>query len=62
MKVYLGDFNLKEERENIFKPTIGNKNLHQINNNNNNNNNNNVVRIVNFQHKKSSLKITIFPE
>jgi len=45
MKIYLGDFNLKEGRENIFKPTIGNKNLHQINNNNN------VVRIVNFLHK-----------
>ena len=45
MKIYLGDINLKEGRENIFKPTIGNKNLHRINNNNN------VVRIVNFLHK-----------
>jgi len=58
MKICLGDFNAKEGKENIFKPTIGNKNLHQINNNNNNN----IVRIVNFPHKKSSLKIPIFPE
>ena len=57
MKILLGYFNAKEGKENIFKPTIGNKNLHQINNNNNN-----IVIIVNFPHKKSSLKIPIFPE
>jgi hypothetical protein len=30
----LGDFNAKVGREDIFKPTIGNENLHQISNDN----------------------------
>jgi len=34
MKILLGDFNAKEGRENIFKPTIGNKSLHQDSNEN----------------------------
>jgi len=29
MKILLGDFNAKVERENIFKPTIGQESLHQ---------------------------------
>ena len=29
MKILLGDFNAKMQRENIFKPTIGNESLHQ---------------------------------
>ena len=29
MKILLGDFNAKVERENIFKLTIGNESLHQ---------------------------------
>ena len=29
MKILLGDFNPKVERENIFKPTIGQEILHQ---------------------------------
>jgi exonuclease III len=32
MKILLGDFNAKVGREDIFKPTIGNKNLHEISN------------------------------
>jgi hypothetical protein len=34
MKIILGDFNAKVGRENIFKPTIGNESLHEINNDN----------------------------
>jgi exonuclease III len=30
MKILLGDFNAKIEREDIFKQTIGNKSLHEI--------------------------------
>jgi hypothetical protein len=32
MKILLGDFNAKVGREDIFKPTIGNKSLHEISN------------------------------
>jgi hypothetical protein len=32
MKMLLGDFNAKVGREGIFKPTIGNENLHKANN------------------------------
>jgi hypothetical protein len=41
MKNLLGDLNAKVEREEIFKPTIGNVSLHQVSNYN-------EVRIVNF--------------
>ena len=41
MKILLGDFNAKLEREDIFKPTVGNESLHQ-------DSNDNGVRIVNF--------------
>jgi hypothetical protein len=34
MKILLGDFNAKAGREYIFKPTIRNENLHEVNNNN----------------------------
>jgi hypothetical protein len=34
MKILLREFNAKVGRENIFKPTIGNENLHQDNNDN----------------------------
>jgi hypothetical protein len=37
----LGDFNAKVRREDIFKPTIGNENLHEISNDNG-------VRVVKF--------------
>jgi hypothetical protein len=38
----LGDFNAKVGSEDIFKPTIGNESLHEINNDN-------VVRAVNLR-------------
>jgi hypothetical protein len=41
MTILLGDFNAKLGRENIFKPTIGNENVHYESNDNG-------VRIVNF--------------
>jgi hypothetical protein len=34
MKILLGDFNAKEGRKNVFRPTIGNENLHEDNNDN----------------------------
>jgi hypothetical protein len=40
MNILLGDFNAKVGRENIFKPTIGNRSLHEISNDNG-------VRVVN---------------
>jgi len=46
MKILLGDFNAKVERDNIFKPTIGNERLHQ-------DSNNNGVRIIKFATKNS---------
>jgi hypothetical protein len=30
MKILLGDLNAKVDREDIFKPTIRNENLHEI--------------------------------
>ena len=45
MKMILGDFNVKFGGEDIFKPTIGNKSLHQ-------DFNDNGVRIVNFATSK----------
>ena len=45
MKILLGDFNAKVGRENIFKPIIANKSLHQ-------DSNDNGVRIVNFATSK----------
>ena len=46
MKILLGDFNAQVGRENIFKPTIGNENLHQ-------DINDNGVMIVNFATSKN---------
>jgi hypothetical protein len=55
MKILLGDFNAKVDREDIFKPTIGDESSHEISNDNG-------VRIVNFARSKSLvLKSTIFP-
>jgi endonuclease/exonuclease/phosphatase family metal-dependent hydrolase len=55
MKILLGDFNAKVGRENIFKPMIGNEDLHEISNDNG-------VRIVNFATSKNLVvKSTMFP-
>jgi hypothetical protein len=49
------DFNAKEGRENIFKPTIGNESLREISNDNG-------IRVVNFPTSKNLVvKSTIFP-
>ena len=45
-KILLGDFKASVERENIFKPTIGNKSLHHISKNNG-------VKIVSFATSKN---------
>jgi hypothetical protein len=41
MEILLGDFSAKVGRKDIFKPTVGNKSLHEISNDNG-------VRVVNF--------------
>jgi hypothetical protein len=46
MKILLGNFNMKEGRENIFKLTIGRKSLHQ-------DSKDNGVRIANFATSKN---------
>jgi hypothetical protein len=45
MKILLGNFNLKLGRENIFKPTVEQKSLHQ-------GSNDNEVRLVKFATSK----------
>jgi hypothetical protein len=48
------DFNAKEGREDIFKPSIGNEGLHEISNDNG-------VRLVNFATSKNlRVKSTMF--
>jgi hypothetical protein len=55
MKILLGDFNAKVGREDIFKPTIGNKSLLEFSNDNG-------VRLVNFAiFKNLRVKSTVFP-
>jgi hypothetical protein len=55
MKILLGDFNAKVGREDIFKPIIGNKSLHEASNDNR-------VRVVNFATSKNLIvKSTRFP-
>ena len=55
MKILLGDFNAKLERESILKPTIGQESLHQ-------DDNDNGVRLVNFATSKNLVvKSTMFP-
>jgi len=55
MKMLLGDFNAKVEREHIFKPAIGQESLHQ-------DSNDNGVRLVNFATSKNLIvKSTMFP-
>jgi len=52
MKIVLGDFNTKVERENIFKPSVGNGSLHQ-------DGNDNGVRIINFTTSKNLVVISL---
>jgi len=53
MKILLGDFNAKVERENILKPTIGNESIHQHSNDNDNATSKNlVVKSTMFSHRK----------
>ena len=55
MKIMLGDYNAKLERQDIFKPIIGNESLHQDSNDND-------VRIGNFATVKSLVvKSMMFP-
>jgi hypothetical protein len=55
MKILLGDLNAKVDREDIFKPTIGNERLHEISNDNG-------VRVVKFATSKNLIvKSTMFP-
>jgi hypothetical protein len=55
-KILLGDFYNKVGREDIFKPTIGNKSL-------NKSSNDNGVRVVNFATSKILIvKSTMFPQ
>jgi hypothetical protein len=54
MEILLGDFNVKVAREDIFKPMIGNRNLHEISNDTG-------FRVVNFSTSKILIvKSTIF--
>jgi hypothetical protein len=54
MKILLGGFNTKVDKEDIFKPPIGNAGLHNINNGNG-------VRLVNFATAKNLIvKCTLF--
>jgi exonuclease III len=53
LKMLLGDLNIKVDREDIFKLTIGNENLHGISNDNG-------IRVVNFATSKVSVTSTMF--
>ena len=55
IKILLGNFTAKLEREDTFKPTIGNESLHE-------DSNDNGVRVVNFATTKYVVvKSTAFP-
>jgi len=55
VKILVGDFNAKVERDNIFKRTVGNESLHQ-------DSNDNGVRIVNFASSNNLfVTSTMFP-
>jgi hypothetical protein len=54
-KIILSDCNAKVRREDIFKPKIGNKSMHEISNDN-------AVRVVNFATSKNVIvKNKMFP-
>jgi hypothetical protein len=46
MKIFLGDFNAKVRKEDIFKPISGNESLHEASNDNR-------IRVVNFATSKN---------
>jgi hypothetical protein len=52
-KIWLGDFNAKVGREDIFKPIIGNESLHEASNDNG-------VREVNFATSRSHFHTATF--
>jgi hypothetical protein len=55
MKILLGDFSAKVDREDNFKPTIGNQSVHKFSNDNG-------VRVVNFATSKNlAMKCTMLP-
>jgi hypothetical protein len=55
MKMLLGHFNAEVGRESIFKPTIGNKSLHEISNDHG-------VTVVNFAKSTNlDIKTALFP-
>jgi hypothetical protein len=55
MKIILGDFNAKEETEDIFKSTIGNERLYKANNDNG-------IRVIKWATTKNLIaKSRIFP-
>jgi hypothetical protein len=55
MKIFLGDFNAKVGKEDIFKPIIGNDSIHETSNDKR-------VRVVNFATLKNLIiKRTTFP-
>jgi hypothetical protein len=55
MKILVVHFNVKVDREDIFKPTVWNESLHEISNDNG-------VRLVNFAtFKDLRVKSTMFP-
>jgi hypothetical protein len=54
-KIFLGDFNVKVGREDIFKPKISNESPHEVSNDNG-------VRVVNLANSKNLIvKSTTFP-
>jgi hypothetical protein len=55
LKIFLGGFNAEVDREDIFKPTIGNESFHEISTKTG-------VRVVNFATSKNlTVKSTMFP-
>jgi hypothetical protein len=55
MKILLGDFSAKVDRENIFKPIVRNESLHEISNDIG-------VRVVNYAASKNLVvRSTMFP-
>jgi hypothetical protein len=54
INILVGDFSAKVERDDIFKPVIGNESLHE-------DSNNNGVRVVNFATSKNLIVKTTFP-